>query len=389
MAYYDEKEQKVRIEKVKEILESKNLDFGFVYYDEFNLANGWYLTAWCPQFESGAVLVPRRGKPMILGGPESEPFAKQDSAIKETRNLPAFMVPGEEYPNATIINFKNLFNEISKGKKIKRVGMVGTDQMPVSIYRQIDDNFKGVELVDITKEFLKLRHIKSKWEIEQIRKAFKLADSSYKAMVKEVKPAVREYEVAAAGEMAARKLGANDFAFKIIVGSGKRSNAVVPTAMDKVMESGEMVMLGISPRWKGYSGVFGDTLPVSGKFTTEQEECIKHLKEVMRLTKEQLKPGKIGKEIDAPGRAYFKKIGYLKYLVCPFAHTIGIMEAEEPFFGPKSTDIVKPGMTVSVDISFFGHPEFNGLRIETGYEITENGAVPLSEEMDKRLLGGK
>jgi len=389
MAYYDIQEHGARIKKVKDILERKNLDFAFVYYDEFNIANGWYLTAWCPQFESGAVLVPKEGEPMILGGPESEPFAKQDSAIKETRNLPVFMVPDEEYPNATIINFKELFEEISSGKKIKRVGMVGADQMPVSVYREVAENFKGVELVDITDDFLRLRYIKSKWEIEQIRQAFKLCEYSYRAMVEKVKPGVAEYEVAAAGEAEARLRGANGFAFKTIVGSGKRSNAVVPTAMDKIMEAGEMVMLGISPRWKGYSGVFGDTLPVSGKFTPAQEECLKHMKEAMYLTKQQLIPGKIGKEIDAPARKYFEEKGYLKYLVCPFAHTIGIMEAEAPFFGPNSTDELVPGMTVCIDVSFFGHPEFNGIRIETGYEITEKGPVPLSEEMDKILLGGR
>jgi len=389
MAYYDLKEHSERVTKVKKILDSNDLDFAFIYYDEFNLANGWYLTAWCPQFESGAVLVPREGEPMILGGPESEPFAKQDSAIKETRNLPVFMVPDEEYPNAAIIDFKELFNEISSDKKIRRVGMVGADQMPVSVYREVAENFEGVELVDITEEFLKLRYIKSKWEIEQIRQAFKLADYSYRAMIEKIKPGVCEYEVAAAGEAAARVFGATSFAFKTIVGSGKRSNAVVPTAMDKVMEEGEMVMLGISPRWKGYSGVFGDTLPVGGKFTPAQEECIKHIKEALYMTRQQLIPGKSGKEIDAPARAYFDKVGYLKYLVCPFAHTIGIMEAEAPFFGPNSTDVLKPGMTVCVDVSFFGHPEFNGLRIETGYEITDKGAVPLSEEMDKVILGGR
>ena len=37
------------------------------------------MTGWCPQFESGAVLIPRKGRPMLLGGPESEPFAKMDS----------------------------------------------------------------------------------------------------------------------------------------------------------------------------------------------------------------------------------------------------------------------------------------------------------------------
>jgi Xaa-Pro aminopeptidase len=387
MAYFDVKEHGERVEKVRSILEEQNLDFLVVYYDEFNLANGWYLTAWCPQFESGAVLLPRIGEPMILGGPESEPFAKQDSAVKKTRNLPVFMVPDEEYPNASITDFKELFKELSSSGSIKRVGIVGADQMPVSVNNQIKDGFKGVELVDTTNAYLKLRYIKSEWEIEQIKYAFELTDYAYKAMIEKIHPGAYEYEVAAAGEEAVRSRGANGFGFKTIVGSGARSNAVVPTASDKVMKAGEMVMLGISPRWKGYCGVVGDTLPVSGQFTSEQEEIMKHVKEAMYLTREQLRPGKIGKEIDAPARSYYEKVGLLKYIVCPFAHTIGLFEAEQPFFGPNSTDELKPGMTVCIDVSFFGHPQFNGVRIETGYEITEDGAVPFSKDIDSMLCG--
>ena len=74
-----------RLQKVRELLTLKNLSCGLIYYDELNIANGWYLSGWCPQFESGAVLVPVQGEPMILGGPESEPFAQIDSAIKRPR----------------------------------------------------------------------------------------------------------------------------------------------------------------------------------------------------------------------------------------------------------------------------------------------------------------
>lgn len=386
MAYYDLKEHGGRIDQVKAILRNKDLDFAFIYYDEFNVGNGWYLTGWCPQFESGAVLVPRDGHPLILGGPESEPFAIQDSAIKETRNLPVFMVPDEEYPNATIISFNDLFQEISKDQKIRRVGMVGLDQMPVSVYRQILDSFAGVELVDMTDDFLQLRYHKSAWEREQARTAFGMAWQSYQKMAAAVHPGAREYEVAAAGEAIARQSGASSFAFKTIVGSGRRANAVVPTALDKEMLAGEMVMLGIAPRSKGYAGVIGHTLPVSGTYSPLQKEYLKHMKEVLVMTRDALKPGVSGKDVDAPGRAYYQKHGLMPYLVCPFAHTIGIMEAEAPFFGPNSTDVIVPGMTICVDVSFFGHPELNGVRIETGYEITDQGAVPFSPEMEQVLL---
>jgi Xaa-Pro aminopeptidase len=362
---------------------ARSLDLTLVYYDEFNIGNGWYLTGWCPQFESGAVLVPRVGEPMLLGGPESEPFARLDSAITETRNFPVFMVPNEEYPNAVITDFGALFAELkSKLGQIKRVGLVGAGRMPADCHRQIVEGFAGVELVDITDEVVALRYLKSAWEMEQIKEAFKLADLCYDAMKAKIGPGVSEIEVAAAGEYAARSRGASGFGFSAIVGSGKRSTAVVPTASGKRLEAGEMVMIGIAPKVSGYAGVVGDLLPVSGACSPRQQECVNDLREAFRLTKAQLVVGKTGREIDVPARRYFEKRGLLKYLVCPFAHTIGLHEAESPFFGPNSDDALAPGMAVCVDVSFFGHPEFHGARIETGYEITARGPVPMSPKMD-------
>jgi len=386
MSYYNRKETDARIEKVRSILAEKKLDAALIYYDELNIANGWYLTGWCPQFEKGCVLLPLEGEPLLLGGPESEPFAKMSSAISETRNFTPFMVPDEEYPNATISTFETLAEELkSKKVRMNRIGIVGTAAFPYNVYTQFVKGFSQSELVDITAEYEALRARKSAWEIENIRKAFGLTFDAYKAMAAKIAPGVTEIEVAAEGEYVCRKAGANSFAFSCIVGSGERAKAVVPTATNKVMEAGEMVMLGLAPRINGYAGVFGETLPVSGEYTKRQKECVNWLREAYRLTKEMLKPGMTGREIDVPARKSFIRNGLIQYLVCPFVHTIGLMEAEGPFYGPNSEDALEPGMTVCVDVSFFGHPEFHGARIETGFVITATGCEPLCPEMDAIL----
>ena len=383
MGYLIPSEAGLRLANFQKLLNDKNLDLALVYYDEFNIGNGWYLTGWCPQFESGAVLVPRKGEPMLLGGPESEPFAIQDSAIKNTRNFPVFMVPDEEYPNAKIIDFPQLFAELNSTLgKISAIGIVGMERMPAKCRDDIVAGFSGVKIADITNDFTALRYLKSDWEIEQIAHAFTLADAACDSMKSAIAVGVSEIEIAAAGEYAARRHGASGFGFSAIVGSGKRANAVVPTASSKKLADDELVMLGLAPKWNGYAGVFGDTVPASGSYTARQKDCINHLREVFRLTKAMLQVGKSGREIDVPGRKYFTEHGLLPYLVCPFVHTIGLHEAESPFFGPNSDDVLTPGMTVCVDVSFFGHPEFNGARIETGYRITETGPVPFSQAMD-------
>ena len=386
MAYFNEQETENRIGKVVALLQKKQTDIALIYYDELNIANGWYLTGWCPQFEKGAVLVAKDGTTMLLGGPESEPFAIQSSAINDTRCFTAFMVPDEEYPNATIIGFSELFAELSAKFPIKRVGLVGMNEMPYSVHKQLEDGFRGVEMIDLTDDYLTFRYVKSDWEVEQARAATRLCYQAYKAMAEQVKPGNAEYAVAAAGEAVCRKNGANSFAYQTIVGSGIRSNAVVPTATDKIMQAGEMVMLGIAPRINGYAGTFGHTVPVSGEYTPEQRKCLIDMIEVMKVTKSMLKIGNTGRQIDAAGRKLYDKGGYLKYLVCPFAHTMGLMEAEAPFFGPNGDDALQKNMIVNVDVSFFGHPTLNGLRVETCYVITENGAEPLCPEFEEELF---
>lgn len=384
--YFNKQETESRIKKVVRLLNEKNTDIAVIYFDELNIANGWYLTGWCGQFEKGAVLIAKDGTSMLLGGPESEPFAKQSSAINDTRCFKVFMVPDEEYPLATIIGFEELFAELNKKISVKRVGLIGTNDMPYSVHKDLEAGFAGCDIVDLTDDYLRFRYIKSDWEVEQARAATKLSYEAYKAMAKQVKAGNREYEVAAAGEAVCRAKGATGFAYQTIVGSGVRSNAVVPTATDKIMENGETVMLGIAPRVNGYAGTFGHTVPVSGKYTPEQKKCLIDMIEVMKVTKSMLKIGNSGKEIDAAGRKLYEKGGYLKYLVCPFAHTMGLMEAESPFFGPNSNDVLRKNMIVNVDVSFFGHPALNGLRVETCYVITENGAEPLCPEFEKELF---
>lgn len=382
MAYYNTEETQKRLANIRKILAEKQLDAALIYFDELNVANGWYLTGWCGQFEKGAVLVPIEGEPYLLGGPESEPFAKMNSAITKVRCFPVFMVPNEEYPNATIINFKQLNAELKEqGTTLRRIGFVGTATIPHQVYIDFAAGFEGVELVDITDEYETLRAYKSEWEDEQVLAATKLCDVAYDKMVEAIRPGAYEFEVAAAGEAYCRINGATSFAYSTIVGSGERAKAVVPTATNRVMQDGELVMIGIAPRVNGYAGTVGDILPVNGVYTPRQKELLNHLRETLRLTQALLKPGMTGRELDVPGRKYFEKHGLMKYLVCPFVHSIGLMEAESPFFGPNGDFVLVPGMTVMVDVSFFGHPELYGGRIETGFIITENGSKPMSPKM--------
>ena len=77
MGYLIQSECEKRIENLRALMDAKNVDVALVYYDEFNIGNGWYLTGWCPQFESGAVLVFLFGIRQHLGEPAAAGIRRQ------------------------------------------------------------------------------------------------------------------------------------------------------------------------------------------------------------------------------------------------------------------------------------------------------------------------
>lgn len=388
MAFYNIDETNVRIGKIRELLQKKKLDAVLIYYDMVNIANGWYLTGWCPQFEYGAVLVPLQGEPLLLGGSESEEFAKQDSAIKNTRNFSVFMQPGIEFLYSRMYDFEELNRELAEaGTTLKKIGFVAPDKMPTKLYRDFCAGFEGIEIVDITFDFELLRLVKSSWELSCMEKANTLADAAYDAMIKVIKPGVSELQVAAAGEYAARWNGASGYGFDTIIASGRRVEGIVSTPVDKTLQAGEMIMLGMAPQWCGYTGTFGDTVPVSGEYTVKQRDMMNAMRHALQLCKEKLYPGVKPVDIDKAGMDYLRKLGYGDYLVAQFAHSTGLMECEGASY--TSYDCcdggmpLEPGMTIMIDVSMFKIPEVIGGRIETGYRITENGPVALSPETDR------
>ena len=182
-------EFQARVVRFQALLRQHNLDAGLVYYDELRSANGVYLSNWVPQFESGAILVPPDGEPCILGGPESEPFAKADATIKKTFNVPVFMVPDEEYPSARILSVGEVMAEALPGRSLRRLGVVGLGVMPHALYEQLTQQLSGVELVDITEPYEQLRWFKSDAEVASIRAAFGIATQALAPMSARSPPA--------------------------------------------------------------------------------------------------------------------------------------------------------------------------------------------------------
>jgi Xaa-Pro aminopeptidase len=380
-----ESEKTKRIEKTRRLAEEKGLDFIFVYYDEYNVMNGRYLTGYCPTIERGAVIVSNHCEPFLIGGPEAGPYAQLESAIKETVACPVFMVPEEEYPSAELLNFRQISEAYFGGRKIRRIGLVGSNAVPYLIYSQLIADLDGAEIVDVTDDFEHFRYVKSQWEIEQMRRAYEIADEAFPKMVMSIVEGKREYEAAAEAEYIARKMGSDGLGYRTIIGTAERSRGIVPVYSDRVFAKGEIVITGFAPLFNGYSATACYPVVVGGEPDEMQATWTEDICEALRLTREALEPGLSGREIDSVPRKYLLGRGYGPYMLMPYVHNSGLCEFERPFFGPGSDDIIQENQVVCIDIALFGNPQIPGIRVETGYLVTADGAVPMSRSIEHLL----
>jgi Xaa-Pro aminopeptidase len=379
-----DEEYQSRMTKVQKILEEKEIDLAIVYFDEYNNMNGRYLTGWTPFFDKSAVIIPRGKDPVLVGGPESEDFAR-DAYIKNYRNVDAFKIPEEEYPSSKIITFKELFSEFFEVSKIKKVGIVGGSTITHMVYSELMKNLGSrTEAVDISAEFERLRAIKSDWEVEMSKKAYSIVNEAFLAFKDALIDGNTELMAAGAAEGKARALGADSFGYSTITGSGEeRAGLYVSRANEKKLVSGEFVMSGISPRYNGYTSTLCCSLAVDGKYDELQKKYFNDALEGLFYTRDNLKVGMNGQEINSVPRNFFIRKGYENNITAAFVHSNGLSEYEIPYFGPNNTtDRIQEGMIICLDMGLFRLEKHGGIRIETAYLIKNGKLEPMSKRAE-------
>jgi Xaa-Pro aminopeptidase len=116
---------------------------------------------------------------------------------------------------------------------------------------------------------------------------------------------------------------------------------------------------------------------VVGNISDGQKKLINLLVEAEGIALEHLKPNSKQSDLVIAVKGYFAKNNVSEYDLYPPLHGCGMAEAESPYPNENTVGIFKPGMTVNIDLSLFGHPDGSN-RIEEGFLVTENGYEPMS-----------
>lgn len=242
-----------------------------------------------------------------------------------------------------------------------------------------------------------LRAIKTSHEVEVLQKAIDITDSTFRRLLKFIKPGVMEYEIEAEIFHSFLSQRATGPAYGSIIASGDRARTLHYVSNSEECKDGEMLLMDFGAEYGGYCADLTRTVPVNGKFTRRQKTVYNACLAIHNYCKSILKPGitivdytdKVGEE----ATQQFLKIGlirksdvknedpenraYRKYLYHGISHHLGVDVHD---LGTK-TDPIKAGMVFTIEPGIYIEEEQMGIRIENNFWITRNGNVDLMKNI--------
>ena len=258
---------------------------------------------------------------------------------------------------------------------------------------------------DVKPMIASLRTIKDAGEVGLIGKAVDASVAAHFAAFKALKPGVNEREISALMQYEWGKRGCERVAYAPIVGSGFFSTVLHYSDDDKVMKSGDVVVIDAAGEYSMYASDITRTLPINGHFTARQREIYDIVLGAQTAAAAAFVSGKSNMKRDDPASLYKAAFDYInthgkdlhgeplgKYFIHGLGHPVGLNVHDATDYnvplGPGQVFTIEPGIYI---------PEENlGVRIEDDYYVEPDGkltklsgALPSTAEEVEKLMAVK
>ena len=241
----------------------------------------------------------------------------------------------------------------------------------------------NLELVPTTGIVEQLRSIKEPEELGLITKAVELVDAVFEQTKAIIRPGITEKEAAWEIEEILRQEGSEGIPFEIIVASG--SNSALPHARpaEKIICSGEPVLIDMGARINGYCSDFSRTL-----FLGETDKSLQEIYNIVLKAQvtavERIESGMDASQADRLARSVVEQAGYGDAFGHGLGHGVGLAVHEFPTLGPRSSDSLADGMVFTIEPGIYLAGK-GGVRIED-MVVLKNGKAKVLSKAKKDLL---
>ncbi len=349
-----------RLQSVRAAMGEKALD-AFVV---FTRPNAWYLS----QFEcTSSALIITDAAALLLTD-----FRYAEAAH---RKLPSCWEP-------VIVHGGTLASAV--GAHLSRVSArtVGFEgQAPYDIYAQLAESLgEGTHLIESGNLLRELRSVKDPHEIELIARAQELNETVLRNALEEIR--LRDQDLS---ELDVQRLIRHQMlereveeAFPTIVAANE--NSALPHAVPEGRSVGtaDVLLVDMGVRLEHYCSDMTRTILRKGAHLEQTQlqaklrEIFDVVQEAQQAALESVKSGIEARTVDAAARTVISKAGYGDFFGHGLGHGVGIEIHEAPTLNPHSTDVLRPGMVITIEPGIY-LPGIGGVRIEDLVVVTESG----------------
>jgi Xaa-Pro aminopeptidase len=242
--------------------------------------------------------------------------------------------------------------------------------LPWSFAEQLREG--GIELVPRQGLVEQLRAVKDEAELDAFRQACAITDRMFERLVSEVRfVGRRERDVAWDITRLYHEEGAEEPAFEAIVGSGPSGARPHARAGDRVIETGELVVIDTGANVGGYVSDYTRTL-ATGELDGEMREAYDVVRAAQQAGLDAIRAGVSGVDADAAARGVIEGSDFAGTFGHGLGHGLGLDVHESPRLSTESSDTLEAGNLVTVEPGVYLEGRF-GIRIEDDVIVTEDG----------------
>ncbi len=255
--------------------------------------------------------------------------------------------------------------------------------------KQLEKKYPNLKVKNASPFVAGARVTKSPWEVERIRRSIAATGEGLRKAMELCRPGVREYELQAAIEHEMMRRGASAPSFPSIIGSGPNALILHYEHNHRTAAAGEMVVMDVGAEIEGYAADITRTIPVSGRFTSEQKKVYNAVLHAHDSIIANVRPGMPWSDLDKVARRVLAAEGFAKFWRHSVSHHLGI-----DVHDVGKMDTLRAGMVFTVEPGVYipekdttVAPRFRGIgvRIEDDVLVTEGGAVVLSEAIPREI----
>jgi Xaa-Pro aminopeptidase len=177
-----------------------------------------------------------------------------------------------------------------------------------SVVIQAEPQKNNLNTRDLASIMGSLRGIKTEEELAMIKRAVRVSCAGQVEVMKAMKPGMSEREIQGIHEFVFKKYDAEDVGYPSIVGSGHNGCILHYEENYKPeIASSELILMDLGAEYHGYTADITRTIPVSGRFSTEQKQIYDLVLKAQEEAMKVCKPGKTMGELTAVTRQIINK----------------------------------------------------------------------------------